>query len=151
VGGGGRGWVAERLPDYMVPSVVVVVGGLPLTVNGKVDRAALPVPDYRVGGGGGAGAGPGSVREELVAGLFAEVLGVERVGVDESFFDLGGHSLLAARLASRIHAVLGIQAELGDVFEAPTVAGLIARLAGRTAGPSRPALRRRDQAEGAGD
>jgi acyl carrier protein len=137
-----REWVAGRLPDYMVPSVVVVLGGLPLTVNGKVDRGALPVPDYGVGASQDSRS-PGSVREVALARLFAEVLGVERVGVEDSFFDLGGHSLLAAKLASRVHSVLGIAAELQDVFEAPTVARLIARLVGSTGRRARPALRPR--------
>ncbi len=138
-GGGLREWVAGRLPEYMVPSVVVVVGSLPLTVNGKVDRGALPAPVY--GGVGVGGSGSGSVREGVVAGLFAEVLGVDRVGLGESFFDLGGHSLLAARLASRIRATLGVEAELQDVFEAPTPAALVARLADSTDRRARPPLR----------
>jgi amino acid adenylation domain-containing protein len=137
-GGGLREWVAGRLPDYMVPSVVMVVAGLPLTVNGKVDRAALPEPDYRAGGEFTA---PATARQELLARLFADVLGVDRVGINDSFFDLGGHSLLAAKLASRITAALGSETELQDVFEAPTVAGLTARLTGRAGRRARPALR----------
>ena len=151
-GGGVREWVAGRLPDYMVPSAVMVVPGLPLTVNGKVDRAALPEPDYRTATGADYVA-PGTPREELVAQLFAAVLGVDRVGADDSFFDLGGHSMLAARLASRVRSVLGMEVELQDVFEAPTVARLTARLAGRTGRRARPALRpmrRQDGERGTG-
>jgi amino acid adenylation domain-containing protein len=133
-----REWVAGRLPDYMVPSAVVVLAGLPLTVNGKLDQAALPEPDY------GAAAGtsvPVPAQEDPLARLFAEVLGVDRVGADDSFFELGGHSLLAARLASRIRSALGMQAELQDVFEAPTVTTLAKRLAENAGRRARPALR----------
>jgi nonribosomal peptide synthetase DhbF len=127
-----RGYLAERLPEYMVP-VVVVVEGLPLTMNGKVDRAALPVPDL------GAGAGSLvrlSAREEILCGVFAGVLGVEAVGAEDSFFDLGGHSLLAMRLVSQVRAVLGAELSIQDLLEEPTPAGLAGRL-GRPDGATR--------------
>src|SRR6202453_350422 len=131
-----RGHIAAMMPDYMVPSVLMVLDELPLTVNGKVDRAALPVPDY--GAGAGEYAQPRSETERVLAELFADVLGLDRVGVHDSFFDLGGHSLLAVRLTARVRAELGAEVAVRALFDAPTVVGLAGQLG--AGGPVQPPL-----------
>ncbi|MFI9595467.1 amino acid adenylation domain-containing protein [Nonomuraea sp. NPDC052265] len=116
-----RAHVKTSLPDYMVPTAFVVLDALPLTANGKVDRAALPDPDNEPGS---AYRAPRNPRQEVLCTVFAEVFGVERVGVDDSIFDLDVQSLLAMRLVSRIRAALGVNLSIGDLFDAATVAGL---------------------------
>ncbi|MHC3475578.1 non-ribosomal peptide synthetase, partial [Streptomyces sp. 7R007] len=138
-----RSFVAERLPEYMVPAAVMVLDALPMTRHGKVDRQSLPAPDFAARA---VGREPTTPRERMLCTVFAEILGLERVGVDDDFFALGGHSLLAMRLVSRIRAVSGAEVSIRTVFEGPTVADLVDRL-GETKG-ARPPLRPRREQEG---
>ena len=122
-----RAELADRLPAHLVPAAVVAVPALPMTVNGKLDARALPAPEYRTG----AYRAPGTPTEHALAVVFGRVLGVERVGVDESFFDLGGDSISAMRLVAAINAELAADVSVSAVFEAPTVEALGERLAAR--------------------
>jgi amino acid adenylation domain-containing protein len=134
-----RAHVAAELPDYMVPGAFLTLDALPLTANGKVDRRALPTVEPATAAAGARRA-PRSPQEDILCGLFAELLGVPQVGIDDDFFDLGGHSLLATRLAGRVRSVLGAEIAVRQVFQNPTPAAL-ARALG-TAGAARPALER---------
>ncbi|MCP4654544.1 MAG: hypothetical protein GY856_03890, partial [bacterium] len=120
--GDARGFLAQSLPDYMVPSAWVFLDALPWTPGGKIDRKALPAPERRSAEEGYVA--PATPTEELVAGIWAAVLGFERVGVDDNFFELGGHSLLATQVISRVREAFGVELPVQKLFEAPTVARL---------------------------
>ncbi len=150
-----RRGVAAVLPDYMVPTAVVVLDRMPLTSNGKADRAALPAPDYDLVPGGQC---PRTPVEEILCGLYADILGVPSVSIDDNFFHLGGHSMLGIQLMARIQQATGRECGVWLLFEAPTVAELAQALtgphqpgdalapmlplrrAGTDPGPTRPAL-----------
>ncbi|HVT56893.1 MAG TPA: non-ribosomal peptide synthase/polyketide synthase, partial [Thermoanaerobaculia bacterium] len=137
-----RGFLMQRLPEPMIPAAFMILPALPLTASGKLDRRALPAPDWGQAGAAAADEAPRTPVEELVAGVWQEVLGVERVGVKASFFELGGHSLLATRLVARLREVTGLELPLRALFETPTVEGVAAaleRAAGAAAAP--PLLR----------
>ena len=129
-----RAALAERLPAYMVPAAVVAIDSLPLTVNGKLDTRALPEPEYQ---GSERYRAPADACEEILAGIYAQVLGVERVGADDSFFDLGGDSLSAMRLIAAVNSGLNADLAVRTLFEAPTVAQLAPRI-GRDQGRLEP-------------
>ncbi|UGT62992.1 non-ribosomal peptide synthetase [Nocardia asteroides] len=118
--------VAAVLPGYMVPAYVVVLDAIPLTPVGKLDRAALPIPDFT--DAARPYLAPRTPVEEAVAAVFAEVLEAERVSADQSFFELGGNSLSATKVVARVNAALGARIALRDLFDAPTVAQLAARV-----------------------
>ncbi|WP_394831236.1 non-ribosomal peptide synthase/polyketide synthase [Pendulispora rubella] len=118
-------YLRAKLPGYMVPAAFVQLDAWPLNANGKVDRKALPAPDRTAGA---AYEAPRTDVEALVAGIVAEVLGLERAGVHDDFFELGGHSLTATRVMARLRALCGVDLPLRDIFEAPTVAALAERV-----------------------
>src|SRR6185503_18242652 len=120
----------QRLPDYMIPAALTVLPEWPLTASGKLDRRALPKPHRHAP----SNELPQTQLEELLCAVFAQTLGLERVGPDDDFFALGGHSLVAMRAIARIHGVLGVTLEVRDVFEQPTIRALAALAEARRAG-----------------
>ncbi|MFL6075226.1 MAG: amino acid adenylation domain-containing protein [Mycobacteriales bacterium] len=137
-----RRHAARLLPDHMVPAVLTELDELPVTGNGKLDRAALPAPRPAAAT---AGRRPRTRTEEVLCGLFGQLLGVPGVGIDDNFFDLGGHSLLATRLISHVRSALGAELTMTVLFEHPTVAGVAERLTRNQYAHTapRPALRSR--------
>ncbi|MGW0328303.1 amino acid adenylation domain-containing protein [Nocardia sp. NPDC003183] len=128
--------VADSLPTYMVPTVVTVLDGFPLNPSGKLDRKALPAPAFTAG----EFRAPVSPAEEIVAGVFAELLGMARVGADDDYFALGGNSLLATRAIARINEALDAHLAIRDLFETPTVSALAARVGAASGAAARPPL-----------
>ncbi|XYI03749.1 amino acid adenylation domain-containing protein [Sorangium sp. So ce1128] len=123
-----RAHLQEKLPEYMIPSAFVALEAMPLTPNGKVDRRALPAPSALRRDLGEALVAPRTPVEEALAGIWAHVLGLERVGAHDDFFGLGGHSLLATQVLARVRSAFGIELPLRALFEAPTLAGLAGRV-----------------------
>ncbi len=123
-----RSHLQKRLPEYMVPATITVLAALPLNPNGKLDRNALPLPEPVEGAGEGHDDRGHTPVEELLAGIWTQVLGRERIRRDDNFFELGGHSLLATQLVSRVRAVFGVELQLRAVFERPTMRGLAAAI-----------------------
>jgi amino acid adenylation domain-containing protein len=139
-----RAWAQESLPDFLVPSAIVILDALPRTPSGKIDRRALPAPELAAGTGLSGETAPRTLVEATVAEIFGALLGRERLGVETDFFAAGGHSLLATQAVSRLRDRLGVDLPLRDLFETPTAAGLAPRieaaLAGRRA-PEAPPIR----------
>ena len=123
-----RRLLQQKLPEYMVPAAFVLLDALPLTPNGKVDRRALPVPDQTTAERKAAFVAPRTPVEEVLAGIWAAVLGLEQVGIHDNFFELGGHSLKATQVMSRLRHTLHVELPLRTLFETPTIAGLAAAI-----------------------
>jgi acyl carrier protein len=119
-----RAHLLERLPDYMVPSAFVVMDALPLTPNGKVDRRALPAPEQAATATDRAYVAPRTPVEEILCGIWSEVLGAERVGVTDNFFELGGNSLLITQVISRVREVFRVELAVRKLFDATTITQL---------------------------
>jgi amino acid adenylation domain-containing protein len=144
-----RSFLKQKLPDYMVPSAIVILESLPLTANGKVDRRALPVPDL-YSDRAQKYIAPRTPVEEILAQIWSQVLKVELVGVDDNFFELGGHSLLATQLVSRIRDRFKVQLPLQELFNTPTIAELaqsIGKLQQQNSSPTIPRIRPRRRNE----
>ncbi len=139
-----REHAAARLPEHMMPSAVVVLDSLPLTVNGKVDKAALPAPDHATADTGQRRA-PATTQEEILCRTLANILHLDSVGPDDDFFALGGNSLLAVRLVNRVRQDLGAELSLRTLFRAPTAAGILQGMGSEMS--ARPSLRPRNRQE----
>ena len=140
-----RGYLRERLPEYMVPAAFVVLDALPLTPNGKLDRRALPAPGIVRRDAAEAFVAPRGETEAVIAAAWAEVLGVEQVGVEDNFFDLGGNSMLLARVAAALKERLGREVRIVELFRHPTVAALATSLSPPDAAAAAPAPERADE------
>jgi acyl carrier protein len=132
-----KSFLKKRLPDYMIPFTFVTLEKLPLTPNGKVDRRALPAPESD-GAETSTYVAPATPTEETLASIWAEVIGVKKVGVHDNFFELGGHSLLATQVVTRARAALGIELPLRTIFEMPTVSALAAEIDANGGGRAAP-------------
>jgi amino acid adenylation domain-containing protein/FkbM family methyltransferase len=138
-------YVKERLPQYMVPSIVIEMEKMPLTPNGKVDRRALPAPEQKRGELGVEYEAPRTAIEEILANIWSEVLGVEQVGIHDNFFELGGHSLLATQVISRLRHVFSVDLPLRSLFEQPNLGALCKSIEGVLSGgeaAAQPPLRK---------
>jgi acyl carrier protein len=124
-----RSFLRDALPDYMIPSAFVLLDALPLTPNGKVDYRALPAPELANLQSEAAFVAPRTPAEEIVAGVLADVLDIEQVGVDSNFFEIGGNSLLATQVVAQLRQIFGMDVPLRDFLKTPTVDGLVATLA----------------------
>jgi amino acid adenylation domain-containing protein len=143
-----QSYVTKHLPAYMVPSAFVLLDKLPLTPNGKVDRRALPVPDMLPRMQTDEYVSPRTPAEEILASIWSQVLGIERVGIHNNFFDLGGHSLLATQISARLCQTFQVELPLQSFFQAPTVAqmaGVVTQMQAAGAGARMPALRARSR------
>jgi surfactin family lipopeptide synthetase C len=130
-----RAFLKDKLPDYMIPSTFVVLAALPLTPNGKVDRRALLASDLTHTARADVFVAPRTPLEEALAGIWAGVLGLERVGVYDNFFDLGGHSLKAAQLVTRVRETFQVNLPVRSLFEATTVASMVELVVAQEARP----------------
>jgi hypothetical protein len=143
-----RDWLRERLPEYMVPSAFVTLPALPLTPNGKIDRKALPDPEPVTAAGEAAFVPPRGPVDEALLSVFSDLLGRDRLGADDDFFEIGGHSLLAAQLLARVRESFGVEVPLRAFFDEPTAAGLgrmVQQAIREGSGLTVPPLRRTDR------
>ncbi|MCA1566171.1 MAG: phosphopantetheine-binding protein, partial [Acidobacteria bacterium] len=143
-----REGIGKRLPEYMIPQALVVLREMPLTPNGKINRRALPAPDYAKSISERTYVAPRNETEKVVAEIWAEVLGASEIGVEDNFFSIGGHSLLATQVVSRLRQRLTVEIRLRTLFESPTIAALalaIDSVRGQQAQPETPAITARSR------